>query len=192
MTIKYKTTPLQQFIVEYQSPNGSNDKLTDYICPLCKTQVRKRYFGEHVNKVHALRKDEVFAKLFGLASPYYCSCGKELHYSDANKGFPTRCGKCTENDVVERTYKNAEDAHAHVEKLKELLATAQAEEGADRAEEVGGTAQDKDSGMTRKIQDTFKQAALWLVAITATMFIVCAVMGGIALIIFGAIKWIGG
>lgn len=32
--------------------------------------------------------------------------------------------------------------------------------------------------MTRKIKDTIKQAALWLVAITATMFIVCSVMGG--------------
>ena len=47
-------------------------------------------------------------------------------------------------------------------------------------------------GMTRKINDTIKQAALWLVAITATMFIVCSVMGGIALMIFGAVKWIGG
>ena len=46
--------------------------------------------------------------------------------------------------------------------------------------------------MTRKIQDTLKQAALWLVAITATMFIVCSVMGGIALMIFVAVKWIGG
>ena len=46
--------------------------------------------------------------------------------------------------------------------------------------------------MTRKIQDTIKQAALWLVAITATMFIVCSVMGGVALMIFGAIKLIGG
>jgi hypothetical protein len=47
-------------------------------------------------------------------------------------------------------------------------------------------------GMTRKIKDTIKQAALWLVAITATMFIVCSVMGGVALMIFGAVKWIGG
>ena len=46
--------------------------------------------------------------------------------------------------------------------------------------------------MTRKIQDTIKQAALWLVAITATMFIVCSVMGGIALMIFVAVMWIGG
>ncbi len=55
----------------------------------------------------------------------------------------------------------------------------------DRKTEKGG-------GMTRKIKDTIKQAALWLVAITATMFIVCSVMGGIALMIFGAMKWIGG
>ena len=47
-------------------------------------------------------------------------------------------------------------------------------------------------GMTRNIKDTIKQAALWLVAITATMFIVCSVMGGIALMIFGAVMWIGG
>lgn len=46
--------------------------------------------------------------------------------------------------------------------------------------------------MTRKIKDTIKECALWLVAITATMFIVCSVMGGIAIMIFGTIKWIGG
>jgi hypothetical protein len=46
--------------------------------------------------------------------------------------------------------------------------------------------------MTRKIKDTIKQAALGLVAITATMFIVCSVMGGVALMIFVAVKWIGG
>jgi len=46
--------------------------------------------------------------------------------------------------------------------------------------------------MTCKIKDTIKQAALWVVAITATMFIVCSVMGGIALMIFGTIKLIGG
>ena len=46
--------------------------------------------------------------------------------------------------------------------------------------------------MTRKIKDKIKQAALWVVAVTATMFIVCSVMGDIALMIFGAIKWIGG
>ncbi len=46
--------------------------------------------------------------------------------------------------------------------------------------------------MTRKIQDTLNEAFLWVVAITATMFIVCFVMGGVALMIFGAIKWIGG
>ena len=42
------------------------------------------------------------------------------------------------------------------------------------------------------MKDTIKQAALWRVAITATMFIVCSVMGGIALMSFGAMKWIGG
>ena len=46
--------------------------------------------------------------------------------------------------------------------------------------------------MTRKIKDTIKEAALWVVAVTATMFIVCSVMGGIALMIFGAVMWIGG
>ena len=125
--IRYKTTPLPQFVVELKSP-GKNYTNTDYVCPLCKTQVRKRYFGEHVDKVHALRKDECFAKLFGLQVPVRCSCGKELHYSEAQKGFPTSCGKCSENDVAERTYKNADDAHSHVEALKELLAKAQAEE----------------------------------------------------------------
>lgn len=45
---------------------------------------------------------------------------------------------------------------------------------------------------TRKIQETINEAFLWFVAITATMFIVCFVMGGIALMIFGTIKLIGG
>ena len=38
------------------------------------------------------------------------------------------------------------------------------------------------------MKDTIKQAALWVVAVTATMFIVCSIMGGIALMIFGALK----
>ena len=47
--------------------------------------------------------------------------------------------------------------------------------------------------MTRKIKDTIKQAALWVVAVTATMFIVCSVMGGIltpmdALNMFGCFR----
>ena len=46
--------------------------------------------------------------------------------------------------------------------------------------------------MTRKIKDTINELFLWFVAITATMFIVCSVMGGIALMIFGAVMWIGG
>ena len=64
------------------------------------------------------------------------------------------------------------------------------EENAPEPETEGKT--EKGGMMTRKIQDTFKEAALWVVAVTATMFIVCSVMGGIALMIFGAIKWIGG
>ena len=46
--------------------------------------------------------------------------------------------------------------------------------------------------MTRKIKDSINEVLLWFVTITATMFIVCFVMGGVALMIFGAIKWIGG
>ena len=125
--IKYKTTPISQYIVEQKSPNA-NYKLTDYVCPLCSVHVRNRYFGEHVENVHALRKDEVYAKLFGLSWPARCACGKDLHYSEQKKAFPTNCGKCSENDIAEITYKNADDAHSHVEKLKELLAQAQAEE----------------------------------------------------------------
>lgn len=127
MKQKYTNTPVQQFVVETKSP-GKNYTNTDYICPLCRTQVRKRYFGEHVDKIHALRKDEVYARLFGLAYPVRCSCGTELHYDDTKKGFPSSCGKCNGNVVMEKEYKNAEDAHDHVEQLKELLARAQAEE----------------------------------------------------------------
>lgn len=127
MKQKYTNTPAQQFVVETKS-QGKNYTNTDYICPLCKTQVRKRYFGEHVDKIHALRKDEVYARLFGLAYPVRCSCGNELHYDDTKKGFPSSCGKCNGIEAMEKEYKNAEDAHDHVEQLKELLARAQAEE----------------------------------------------------------------
>ena len=46
--------------------------------------------------------------------------------------------------------------------------------------------------MTRKINDTINESFLWFVSLTSTMFIVCVLMGSIALMIFGAIKWIGG
>lgn len=128
MNIKYVTKPLPQYVVQYKSPKVKNYTLTDYVCPLCKCQTRNRFFGEHVDKTHAIRKDEVYAKLLGLNYPVQCKCGKELHYSDANKGFPVNCGKCNDFDAKNREYKNVDDAHNHVEWLKEQLAVAQAEE----------------------------------------------------------------
>lgn len=125
--IKYKTTPMPQYVVELKSP-GKNYTNTDYVCPLCSTQVRKRFFGDHVKKVHPIRNDEVYARLLGLQYPVTCSCGKELHYSESNRGFPSSCGRCTENEIVGREFKDADDAHNEVEKLKSLLAKAQAEE----------------------------------------------------------------
>ena len=128
MKVKYVNTPLPQYVVKYKSPKVKNYTLTDYVCPLCKAQTRNRFFSEHVDKGHAQRKDELYAKLFGLSYPVRCKCGKELHYSDANKGFPVKCGKCNDTDAMNVEYKNADDAHNHVEWLKEQLAVAQAEE----------------------------------------------------------------
>lgn len=127
--IRYETAPVPQYVVEQKIP-GKNYTNTDYICPLCKTQVRKRFFGEHVDKVHALRKNEVYARLFGLIYPVRCNCGRELNYTETStfKGFPKSCGKCDGQMGMSLEYKNAEDAHDHVEQLKELLARAQAEE----------------------------------------------------------------
>lgn len=127
MNIKYINKPVAHYVVSYKSPKA-NYTLTDYVCPLCKCQTRKRFFGEHVDGTHAIRKDEVYAKLLGLEYPVLCKCGKELHYSEANRGFPVNCGKCNYDDSTSREYKNVEDAHYDVERLKGLLANAQAEE----------------------------------------------------------------
>lgn len=132
MKIKYVTGALEQYTVKHRSAE-TNYTTTEYICPLCRVQVAKRSFEQHVFKTHGARADEAFARLFGIQSPARCSCGKDLHYSEAHKGFPTICGTCAAKDTVATTgqlpdYKNADDAHNHVKKLEELLAAAKAEE----------------------------------------------------------------
>jgi hypothetical protein len=44
--------------------------------------------------------------------------------------------------------------------------------------------------MTRKIKDTIKQAALWLFAIVAALFITGAVLGAAGAVVLGAIQWL--
>lgn len=127
MKINYVTTPLPQYVTSTIVP-GMKYKRTTYTCPLCKAIYNKRDFEAHVFKTHGSRSDEAFAMLFGLPYPYRCSCGKDLHYSSLNKGFPKTCGNCSMGSADIPKYKSADDAHAHVEQLQAMLANAKAEE----------------------------------------------------------------
>jgi len=106
---------------------GMKNRRTTYTCPLCKHTCSKREFESHVLTTHSCRIDEAFAMLFGISFPNRCTCGKELHYSQAKHGFPKTCGNCSLDANVPQ-YKNAEDAHKHVEQLAAMLATARSEE----------------------------------------------------------------
>lgn len=125
--IKYINKPVDRYMTRIKSPNAIYTS-TNYECPLCKGTFSKRNFDDHVFKTHGNRADECFAMLFGLPYPVRCSCGKELHYSRTKKGYPDRCGSCATGTFSKLEYKNAEDAHKHVEQLKQMLADAQNEE----------------------------------------------------------------
>ena len=127
MKIEYVTKPLPQYVTTTIAPGMKNHRTT-YTCPLCKIPYSKREFESHVFKTHGSRIDEAFAMLYGIPFPTRCTCGKELHYSQAKRGFPKTCGNCTMGSTEAPKYKNADDAHAHVEQLQAMLANARAEE----------------------------------------------------------------
>lgn len=127
MKCNYITEPKAEFVTRTKTADMVYARTT-YTCPLCKQSISNRQFDEHVDTVHATRRDEVYARLFGVEYPARCTCGKELHYSPANKGFPKTCGTCNMGTVSKVTYKNADDAHKHIEQLKAMLANAMEEE----------------------------------------------------------------
>lgn len=127
MKITYITEPKEQYVTRQKTAEMKYTRTT-YHCPMCKEPSVKREFEAHVFKKHARRVDEVFAMLYGMPYPVRCSCGKELHYSQAHKGFPTSCGTCDTGCVTQVQYKNAEDAHKHYEQLMAMVANAKYEE----------------------------------------------------------------
>lgn len=124
MRIEYKTTPMPQYINHIKTVNMKRAR-TEYICPSCGVHVRKRDFEKHVVDTHKNKADEVFAKFYGLQFPVKCSCGRELHYSPSNRGFPTSCGLCVENDVKGISdFRNSSEATSAIEKMEKDLAEA--------------------------------------------------------------------
>jgi len=127
MKIQYITEPREQYVTRTKT-GAMKYTRTDYTCPLCKVPYSKREFDAHVQQEHGRRYDEAYATLFGLSYPVRCSCGKELHYSHKNRGFPKTCGNCSTGCADVPQYSSAEDAHKHAEQLKQMLANAKAEE----------------------------------------------------------------
>ena len=127
MQLKYITEPKEQYVTHMKTGDMKYTRTTIH-CPLCRAPIAKRGFEDHVYSEHGSRVDECFALLFGLPQPYRCSCGKDLHYSRTYKGFPTTCGNCATGTLSMAEYKSPEDAHAHKEQLRQMLAFADAEE----------------------------------------------------------------
>ena len=127
MKIDYITKPLPQYVTSTVAPGMKNHRTT-YTCPLCKVSYSKREFESHVFTTHGTRSGEAFAMLYGVPYPSRCTCGKELYYSTAKKGFPKTCGNCSMGSTEPPKYKSADDARKHVEQLQALLAAAKAEE----------------------------------------------------------------
>lgn len=127
MQIKYIDTPKEQFVTRMKTGEMKYTRTTIH-CPLCTSPFAKREFEDHVYKMHGTRADECFARLYGLPYPTRCaSCGNPIHYV-RHKGFPLTCANCTTGTVTGVEYKNADDAHKHVEQLTALLAQARSEE----------------------------------------------------------------
>jgi len=127
MQLKFITEPKPQYVT-HQKTEGMKYSRTTIHCPLCRQPFPKRNFEDHVYHDHGARVDECFAMLLGLPYPYRCSCGKDLHYSRINKGFPVSCGNCATGTLSKANYTSADDAHQHYLQLKALAAQAQAEE----------------------------------------------------------------
>lgn len=127
MKIQYVTEPRDQYVTRVKTGTMKYAR-TDYTCPLCNVSYSRREFDSHVSGKHGKRYDEAYAMLFGLPYPVRCTCGKELHYSALNKGFPKTCGNCSTGCVSVPKYSSAEDAHKHAEQLRQMLANAKAEE----------------------------------------------------------------
>ena len=125
--IKYITKPIDRYMTRIKTENMVH-AMTNYECPLCHGTFSKRYFEDHVYKVHGTRADECFAMLFGLPNPVRCSCGKELRYSMVKKGYPDRCGSCSTGSLSKAEYNTPEEARLHVEQLEQMLAEAKLEE----------------------------------------------------------------
>lgn len=126
MKINYVTTPLEKYVT-CNKPEGAKYSRTSYTCPLCGETVAKHNFEEHVKTKHPANVDKAFALLFGLEYPVRCSCGKMLHYSTVNHGYPTSCGTCTESSRSTMVYTSAEDALNHIKKMEEDIAYARQE-----------------------------------------------------------------
>ena len=86
-------------------------------CPSCGLTFDKREFMDHVNKVHAKRRDEVLAKLFGHKEyPVICSdCGREVHFDEQSGTYSKKCRLCMEQDVQ---FVNSSDTDSIEELMK--------------------------------------------------------------------------
>lgn len=126
MKINYVTIPIEKYVTR-NKPEGAKHSRTSYTCPLCGETVAERKFEEHVKTDHPANVDKAFALLFGLEYPVRCSCGKMLHYSPANHGFPTSCSMCAESSHGTMVYTSAEDALNHIKKMEEDIAYARQE-----------------------------------------------------------------
>ena len=124
--LNYKTVPLDQF-VSHTKAAGMKYTLTNYTCPLCRGLIKKRDFEKHVYQEHAQRADECFAKLFGVPWPARCTCGRELHYSQTYKGFPTTCGNCAAGNITNAEYHSPDEANKAAAQLKAMFLHAQSE-----------------------------------------------------------------
>lgn len=127
MQMKYITEPKEQYVTHQKTGDMKYTRTTIH-CPLCKGPFPKRQFEDHVYSMHGSRVDQCFAMLFGIPTPFRCTCGKELHYSRVHKGFPATCGNCATGTLSKAEYTSPEDAHQHAEALLAQVAFARAEE----------------------------------------------------------------
>lgn len=89
----------QKYLSEKVKNPETGRRFLQIECPFCSgLTFDKRDFYDHVIQVHAKRKDEVLAKLFGLQYPVLCSCGKTVTFDENTGIYSRKCRYCLASD----------------------------------------------------------------------------------------------
>lgn len=104
MGIKLNLKYVDQRFISHKVKNpDSGRKWTEIQCPLCQPGLvyPVRDIVDHIERDHARRKQEAYAKLFGVTQ-MKCDCGRDLMFNTNLGIFPRKCNSCQGADLAEK------------------------------------------------------------------------------------------